>query len=173
VATAWTLAVYGLGLPAFVLHKVLQPLFYAREDTARPFNYAVWSMVVNAAVAVGLALALERVAPGWGFLGAALGTTVAGWTMVWQLWRGSRGMDGAGAVDARLRARLPRIGLAAAVMGVVLAGAAWALDGPLHAPGWRYLALAGLCCSGLVAYFGTGVALRAFRPSDLRGALRR
>ena len=48
------LAAYGAGLPAFVLHKVLQPLFYAREDTRRPFRYAVWSMVVNAGLAVAL-----------------------------------------------------------------------------------------------------------------------
>jgi putative peptidoglycan lipid II flippase len=48
-ATALALAIYGVGLPAFVLQKVLQPLYYAREDTRRPFRYAVWSMVVNAA----------------------------------------------------------------------------------------------------------------------------
>jgi putative peptidoglycan lipid II flippase len=82
-------------------------------------------------------------------------------------------MDGARAVDERLRARLPRIGIAATVMGAVLAAAAWALDGPLHAPGWRYLALAGLCGLGIVAYFATGFAIGAFSRSDLRGALRR
>jgi putative peptidoglycan lipid II flippase len=166
VATAWTLAIYGLGLPAFVLHKVLQPLFYAREDTRSPFNYALWSMVVNAAVAVGLA-------PFIGFLAAALGTTVAGWTMVWQLWHGSRGMGDARHLDDRLRGRLPRIAAAAVVMGLVLGGAAWALDGALHAPGLRYLALAGLCGLGIVVYFGTGFAMGAFRASDLKGALRR
>ncbi|CAA9406090.1 MAG: Proposed peptidoglycan lipid II flippase MurJ [uncultured Rubellimicrobium sp.] len=166
VATAWTLAIYGLGLPAFVLHKVLQPLFYAREDTRSPFRFAVWSMVVNAVVAVGLA-------PFIGFLAAALGTTVAGWTMVWQLWHGSRGMGDARHLDDRLRGRLPRIAVAAVVMGVVLGGAALALDAAIHAPGLRYLALAGLCGLGIVVYFGTGFALGAFRASDLKGALRR
>lgn len=166
LATAATLAVYGLGLPAFVLHKVLQPLFYAREDTRRPFNYAVWSMVVNAAVAVGLA-------PVMGFLAAALGTTVAGWTMVWQLWRGARDLDGAREVDARLRTRLPRILVAAALMGLVLTAAAWALGPALHTPLWRYPALAGLCGIGILAYFGTGFAIGAFSPRDLKGALRR
>ncbi len=166
IPTALTLAIYGLGLPAFTLHKVLQPLFYAREDTSRPFNYAVWAMVVNAAVAVGLA-------PLMGFLAAALGTTVAGWTMVWQLWRGSRSMGDASRIDDRLRARLPRILAAAALMGVVLAVAAWALEGPLHAPGLRYLALAALCALGIVTYFGAAFGLGAMTRSDLRGALRR
>jgi len=32
-ATGWAVAVYGLGLPAFVLQKVLLPVFFAREDT--------------------------------------------------------------------------------------------------------------------------------------------
>ncbi|WP_210527985.1 murein biosynthesis integral membrane protein MurJ [Rubellimicrobium arenae] len=166
IATAWTLAIYGAGLPAFTLHKVLQPLFYAREDSRRPFNYAVWAMVVNAAVAVGLA-------PVMGFLAAALGTTVAGWTMVWQLWRGARGMGDAARIDDRLRGRLPRILAASALMGVVLWGAAHLLDGPLHAPGVRYLALALVCGLGIVTYFGAAVALGAIRGSDLRGALRR
>jgi putative peptidoglycan lipid II flippase len=74
VATALVLAIYGAGLPAFVLHKVLQPLYYAREDTRRPFRYALVSLVVNAAVAVGLM-------PYIGFAAAALGTTVD------RLWR--------------------------------------------------------------------------------------
>jgi putative peptidoglycan lipid II flippase len=166
VATALTLAVYGAGLPAFTLHKVLQPLFYAREDTRSPFRFAVWSMVVNAVVAVGLA-------PVMGFLAAALGTTVAGWTMVWQLWRGSQGMGEARRIDDRLKGRLPRIVGAAVAMGVVLAVAAWALDDAIHAPGIRYLALAGLCGLGIVVYFGTGFAIGAFRAADLKGALRR
>src|SRR5690606_33514740 len=47
--TALELGVYGAGLPAFVLQRVLQPLYFAREDTATAFRFAVWSMVVNAA----------------------------------------------------------------------------------------------------------------------------
>ena len=99
-ATALVLAIYGAGLPAFVLRKVLQPLFYAREDSRRPFRYALWSMGVNAAFAVGLM-------PVIGFSAAALATTVAGWTMVWQLWHGSRGMGDEAQLDDRLRRRLP------------------------------------------------------------------
>ncbi|OYW51692.1 MAG: murein biosynthesis integral membrane protein MurJ [Rhodobacterales bacterium 12-65-15] len=75
VNTAWALAAYGMGLPAFVLHKVLQPLYYAREDTRSPFRFAVWSMVVNAGLAVGLM-------PLIGFLAAAIATSAAAWTMV-------------------------------------------------------------------------------------------
>lgn len=40
-ATALAVAIYGLGLPAFVMQKTLQPLFFARADTRRPFYYAL------------------------------------------------------------------------------------------------------------------------------------
>ncbi|MEM1345508.1 MAG: murein biosynthesis integral membrane protein MurJ, partial [Pseudomonadota bacterium] len=57
-ATALAVAIYGAGLPAFVLQKILQPVYFAREDTKRPFQYAVVAMVVNAIVAVGLAFVI-------------------------------------------------------------------------------------------------------------------
>jgi putative peptidoglycan lipid II flippase len=145
---------------------VLQPLYYAREDTRRPFRYAVVSLVVNAVVAVGLM-------PYVGFAAAALGTTIAGWGMVAQLWWGSRGMGPEAAVDARLKDRLWRILLAALVMGAVLWGTALALDTALGTPRLRYLALAGLVVAGIASYFAAAFALGALRPADLRRALRR
>jgi putative peptidoglycan lipid II flippase len=53
--TALAVAVYGAGLPAFVMQKVISPLYYAREDTRSPFRFAFHAMVVNAAIAIGLA----------------------------------------------------------------------------------------------------------------------
>ena len=165
-ATALAVAVYGAGLPAFVLQKVLQPLYFAREDTRSPFRFALWALAVNAGIAIGLA-------PVVGFIAAAWGTTIAGWAMVWQLWRGARGMGAAAEPDARFRRRLPRIVAATAVMGAVLWALAMLLAGPLAAPGLRYLALAALVAGGIGAYFGAGFALGAFRPADFRSALSR
>ncbi|WP_209425202.1 murein biosynthesis integral membrane protein MurJ [Pararhodobacter sp. SW119] len=165
VNTALALAIYGAGLPAFVLHKVLQPLYFAREDTRSPFRYALNSMVVNAVVAVGLM-------PVIGFVAAALGTTLAGWTMVWQLWHGSRPMGPAARPDARFRDRIWRIALSAAAMGVALWLLAAALEPMLYGPG-RALALLALVLGGTVVYFGLGIAIGAFRPADLRAAMRR
>ncbi|MRX49638.1 murein biosynthesis integral membrane protein MurJ [Paracoccus sp. S-4012] len=164
--TALALAIYGVGLPAFVLQKVQQPLFFAREDTRSPFRYAVVSMVVNAGVALGLA-------PLIGFSAAALGTTVAGWIMSWQLWRGSRAFGDAGAADARLRARVPRIVAASLVMGVVLWFAERALTPMLAAPGERILALALLVGAGVASYAVAALAFGAISRSDLRASLRR
>jgi putative peptidoglycan lipid II flippase len=164
-ATALALAIYGAGLPAFVLHKVLQPLYYAREDTKRPFRYAVWSMVVNAGLAFGLM-------PLIGFSAAAWATTIAGWTMVLQLWWGAKGMGPEAAFDARFKARLWRILLAALGMGAVLYAATYGLSQALATPGLRYGALGGLVALGIVSYFALGFVLRAYRLSELKGLRR-
>lgn len=164
--TALALAAYGLGLPAFVLHKVLQPLYYAREDTRRPFHYALVCMVVNLVFAVGLM-------PLIGFMAAALATTVSGWVMVWQLWRGSRSMGEAALLDERFLQRLPRIMIASGAMGLILWAGALALAAPLALPSWRYLALLALVSLGIISYFGIGHLIGAFRLTDLKSALRR
>jgi putative peptidoglycan lipid II flippase len=164
--TALAVAVYGAGLPAFVMQKVLSPLYYAREDTRSPFRFAVWAMLVNAAVALGLA-------PLIGFIAAALGTTVAGWVMLWQLWRGTRPMGDTAAPDARLRRAAPRIALASAIMGAVLLAAAWLLAPLLHDPVHRYAALALLVALGIAAYALAAFATGGLRLADLRAAMRR
>ncbi|OYX24864.1 MAG: murein biosynthesis integral membrane protein MurJ [Rhodobacterales bacterium 32-66-7] len=166
VNTAWALAAYGMGLPAFVLHKVLQPLYYAREDTRSPFRFAVWSMVVNAGLAVGLM-------PLIGFLAAAIATSAAAWTMVWQLWRGSRGMGDAARLDERFLYRLPRIIAASVLMGVVLWGLSVALAEPLVTPGIRTAALGGMILAAMAVYFGTVFLIGGMSWVELRAALRR
>jgi putative peptidoglycan lipid II flippase len=165
-ATALAVAVYGAGLPAFVMQKVLQPLYFARENTRTPFYFALVALAVNAAVAIGLA-------PVTGFIAAALGATLAGWAMAWLLWRGARGMGEAARLDDRFRARLPRILAASAVMGLVLWVAALLLGPALGTPTVRYAALAVLIAIGLGTYALAGRALGAFTMADLRGALRR
>ncbi|WP_272008746.1 murein biosynthesis integral membrane protein MurJ [Roseovarius sp. ZX-A-9] len=165
-ATALAVAIYGLGLPAFVLQKVLQPLYFAREDTRRPFHYAVVAMVVNVVIAIGLA-------PFIGWIAAAIATTVAGWAMVWLLLRGTRPFGDVARFDARFRRRLWRITLAALLMGAVL----WAgvlLIGPfLGLSGWRWLALLVLILLGALTYGLFGRLFGAFDKRALRSAFRR
>ncbi|MDW4549466.1 murein biosynthesis integral membrane protein MurJ [Defluviimonas sp. D31] len=164
--TALALAVYGLGLPAFVLQKVLQPLYFAREDTATPFRFALWSMVVNAVLAIGLA-------PFLGFIAAAWGTTLAGWAMTFQLWWGTRKMGEAARADERLRRRLPRTVLASAVMGLFLWLAETALADQLSAHGHRYWALTVLILAGMAVFGLAAYAFGAFRIADFRSGLSR
>ncbi|CAN7563897.1 murein biosynthesis integral membrane protein MurJ [Pararhizobium sp. LjRoot235] len=66
------LAIYGIGLPAFVLIKALQPGFYAREDTKTPMRFSAVAVAVNC----GLALTLF---PRLGAPGIAVAEATAGW----------------------------------------------------------------------------------------------
>jgi putative peptidoglycan lipid II flippase len=164
--TALALAVYALGLPAFVLHKVLQPLYYAREDTRRPFVFAAISMVVNIAAAVGLV-------PLVGFLAAAAGTTISSWVMVGQLWRGTRDMGEAARLDSRFRHRVPRIIASSLIMGLALWGLMWGLGDQLLQPGSRTLALGLTVVLGMAIYFGSVILTGGMSLAELRAAVRR
>ncbi|WP_296421303.1 murein biosynthesis integral membrane protein MurJ [Pseudooctadecabacter sp.] len=165
-ATALAVTVYGLGLPAFVLQKALQPLYFAREDTRRPFIYAVVAMVVNAVVALGLSIYI-------GYIAAALATTIAGWVMVWQLWRGSRSMGEAATFDARFKYRFWRIVFASVLMGGLLMLAVLLVGPGLGMAGVRYGALAFVVTVGIVGYFGLGQLLGAFRLAEFKAAMKR
>lgn len=165
-ATALAVAIYGAGLPAFVMQKVLLPLFFAREDTRRPFYYALVALVVNAALAIGLA-------PFIGYLAAAIGTSLAGWATVALLWRGARGMGSAAKFDARFWTRIAKALIASWMMAVVLRLALSALQPLFDQGAWRYLALALLVAVGMAAYGVFGQIIGAFHLRDLKSQLRR
>ena len=164
IATAVT--IYGLGLPAFVLQKILQPIYFAREDTRRPFYFALVAMVVNAGLAVGLA-------PFVGWIAPAIATTFAGWAMFGCLALGARRYGSAARFDARFHKRIWRILAAAGVMGVVLFLTNAALLPLLGQPWWRALALLILVGMGALSYFGLGHLIGAFRLSEFKKAVRR
>ncbi|MEP3688973.1 MAG: murein biosynthesis integral membrane protein MurJ [Sulfitobacter dubius] len=165
-AIATAVMIYGLGLPSFVLQKILQPVYFAREDTRRPFYFAVVAMVVNAALAVGLA-------PFIGWIAPAVATTLAGWTMFACLAIGARRFGDAAKFDARFHKRIWRILMASAAMGVALWLGNAALQPMLGLPWWRGLALVLLIAIGAISYFGIGQLIGAFRLSEFKRAVRR
>ncbi|MGR3662088.1 MAG: murein biosynthesis integral membrane protein MurJ [Paracoccaceae bacterium] len=165
-ATAMAVAIYGLGLPSFVVQKVLQPVYFARGDTKTPFKYALVAMIVNVVLALGLA-------PFIGYLAAAVATTTAGWAMVVLLWLGTRRMGEAARIDARLLKRAGLILVASIGMGAVLLVAEYFLRPALATVGVRYAALIGLVGIGAVSYFAISHVIGAFRLSEIRASIRR
>jgi putative peptidoglycan lipid II flippase len=165
-AIAVAVAIYGLGLPAFVLQKVLQPLFFAREDTKSPFRYAVWAMLINAVVAIGIAPTIGWIAP-------AIATTLAGWAMVVMLARGGRQFGDVARFDSQFRNRIWRVCLAAIVMGAILWLTTLLLGPYLAMPGVRFAALAGLVGIGIASYALAGQMIGAFSLREMRNAFRR
>jgi len=164
--TAKAVAIYGLGLPAFVLQKVWQPIYFAREDTKRPFYFALAAMVVNAVLAIGLI-------PWIGFLSAAIAASVSAWAMFGLLWWYARGLGDAARLDDRARRRVPLIVVSSLVMGAALALLETLLSGALGQAGLRYGALAILVGTGGALYFATAHITGAMRLNEVRGALRR
>lgn len=165
-ATALATAIYALGLPAFVLQKIYQPIYYAREDTRSPFYFALVALVVNAVVAIGLWRVI-------GFQAAAWGTTIASYAMLICLWAGARRFGGAAVLSATLIRKLTLMLVACAVMAAGLYLSALYLEPLLFLPFWRYPALALLILLGAGFYFAAAFGLGALDRAELRQVLRR
>ena len=164
--SAQALAAYAVGLPAFVLLKVLVPAFFAHGDTSTPVKAGC------AAIALNLALNLAFMAP-LQHAGPALATSVSAVfnCLVLGAVLSRRGHL---AVDAQLRRRMPRMALAALAMATALWAATFVVFEPSEAlPGLRWAGLGALVALGLGAYGLAGQALGAFDVRELRDRLRR
>ncbi len=75
VQTAMALQALALGLPAYILVKILQPLFFAHHNTKTPMLIAMTMMLVN----IVLAFVLMQF---FAHAGLALATALAGWVQV-------------------------------------------------------------------------------------------
>lgn len=159
---------FSLGLPAFALTKVFQPAFYAREDTATPMRFAIYSVIVN----IAASLILSRF---FGYVGIAMGTTLAAWTNAIQLYLRLRNR-GQFRFDSSARRRLPLMALSATVMAEILLALYWAMPQFFigkSSPLMSILGLAILVVTGIASYFVTCHLNGALRFSELRAALRR
>jgi len=164
-ATALAVSIYGLGLPSFVLHKVLSPIYFAREDTRTPFRFALVSMVVNLVLAIGLS-------PWLGYLAAPIGTSLAGWAMLLLLWRGTRQFGAAGQMDDRLRRVMPKVIIASVVMGLAIWGLSIVMSEMLTTPTIRFGALALLVGAGAVVYGFAIIGLGAMSLGEIKRGLK-
>ena len=166
-ATAAALTALALGLPGHVLVKAFSPIFFAREDAATPMYAALAGFAV---ALVGSILLL----PGLGHVGVAIATAVSGWFAAGLL--GVIIARGIGfSLDGNARRRLPRIALAALVMGIAIAALQMALASWLGGQSnlVRLLALAGLIGVGLAVYTTLLHVLGVARLRDLVKAIRR
>jgi putative peptidoglycan lipid II flippase len=162
-ATAPALSAYALGLPAFVLVKVMAPGFLARQDTKTPVKIGAVAMLVNVVLTIALGLA-------FGPVGVALALTVAGWinALLLTLLLTRRGHF---LLDQRSRRSLPRFLAAAVGMGALLLALEWALR-PVFAGSLalRIVGLGVLVGGGLL---GFGLLILATGAADWREIARR
>ena len=171
ILCGWALSAFSIGLPSYVLVKVLTPGFYARADTKTPVRLALWSVAVNLA---GNLILIPALAPfGLGHVGPPLATALASTLNVAALYLTLR-RRGQFEADRQLKRRLPRLALAALIMG----GVVWLLAP--YADPWltrslieRGLALAALAGGGILVYALACFLTGAFAIGDLKALMKR
>jgi putative peptidoglycan lipid II flippase len=165
---AGILAIYGLGLPGFVLIKALQPGFYAREDTKTPMRITMLSVVVNSALAISLFPVLaER--------GIATAEAVAGWINTILLftilaWRGDL------VIEWQMAKRIVLLLVSAAVMAASLVyslpyAAPWLMPGSHLLQ--QVSALAVMIALAMAVYFGVAFLIGGADLGMIRRNLKR
>ena len=160
------LSILVLGLPAYVLVKVLTPGFYARKDVKTPVRIAM-------AILAGSVVANFALIPWIGIYSLATVTSAGAWLNFLLLFvilaaRGHFRMPG------WLISRVARQLVAAAVMGVAL----FFLQGYLGdvftgSAGKRILGLGLIVGAGGVLYFGIAWVIGGIDKSDIRTLFRR
>lgn len=163
-----SLAAMCLGIPAFMLSKVLSPAFYARQDTKTPMRAAIYTVIANVAMTIAFTTPLWLYKVDGAHGGIALATALAGIFNAWLLWRYLRRagllqpQPGWGAFASRLGAAC------VAMAAVVLALEGWigdftAIASMWHRTGWLLATVA----AGALAYGATLLAT-GLRPRHLR-----
>jgi len=159
-ATAGALTAYAFGIPAYVVIKGFAVFYFAREDTKTPIYIGLVAMAVNIILNVILMGPFLHV-------GLAMASAIAAWLNVLLLafFLVRRGNF---AMDRRLTRALPRMAVAAAIMGIGL----W-LALPVMAPwfaagtGLRIVALTLLVTGGLAIYGLAALITGAASREDL------
>jgi putative peptidoglycan lipid II flippase len=166
--TALTLSLIALGLPAYVLVKVLTPGFYARRDTATPVKVAIVVLVVNVILNFLLIWGL-----GFGIGGLAAAVALSSWLncsiLYVLLYR-----RGHFRIEKWLATRLLRQLIAAAAMVAVLIGVRTLLGGWFTgSAGHRLAGVVAIVGAGLIVYFPLVYILGGTDREELKALLRR
>jgi len=165
-ATAHALIAYAVGLPAYVLVKVLGPAYFARRDTRTPVVTGAISMVVNIVLNLILMQFLAHA-------GLALATALSAWLNIALL---SAGLMRRGYMqpDRDLIRRISRTAMATLTMVALLWMLAYVLA-PAFAGGetTRIPALIGLVAAGMACFAVAALLFGAASLADLKRLARR
>ncbi|MFD0916931.1 murein biosynthesis integral membrane protein MurJ [Pseudahrensia aquimaris] len=165
--TANALIAFASGLPAYVLIKVFQPAFFAREDMKTPFYLSCVMVVVNVVLSLSLFPTLGHVA-------IALSTSISAWVNVLGLatvlWMRNSFRPQASTLKAVLFIAIGSALMAALIMLVQPLLASWLLEGVFLT---RLAALGALIASAMVVYFGFIIATGVIEKSQIKRLVKR
>lgn len=166
MATGAVTSALVVGLPAYVLIKVLVPNYFARKDTRTPVYTAMAGLVLNVALNFMLV-------PRLGVVGLALAGSAGAWTNVALLYA-LLAHKGRFRMTARVAGRIARIVLAAALMGAALWfampwGAGYYAGNVLE----RVVSIAALVAVGGAIYFALAALLGVLDRATIARLMRR
>ncbi len=78
INTSNTLIIFAFGLPAFILSKILIPIFHANLDSITPLKITLYSFLLNAVLNVVLLFPFK-------YIGIAVGFSTTSWCTIWWL----------------------------------------------------------------------------------------
>lgn len=166
IHSAQALTAFSLGLPAYVLIKILTPGFHARTDTRTPVRVAIIAMFLN------LILNLLFIKP-FGHVGLALSTAIAAWANVIMLYGLLRHRNHF-ACDRQLFTRTIKIIIASLVMAAGLWPCLpWLNHMATGGVTYRIATLSLLLLFGSVLYFGTAALIGTFPLKEIKFYLQR
>lgn len=166
VATAQALFHYGWGTPAFVLARILNQAFFARQDTKTPMRFALISVGTNIVLGVTLFWLI-------GFQGIAAATAIAAWLNVAQMTL-TLIRRGYYQPSSATVSRLLRLLSASMILGVFLGLASYfRTDLQPYLLGRKEIALVLAVGLGGLLYLVLLFGLKAVTVAEVRGALRR
>jgi len=168
--TSFSLMAYALGVPAFILTKVMLPAFFSRHDTRTPVRIGIIALISN--MFYNLILVIPMVLTGFlaPHTGLAIASAMSAWQQTWMLYQ-RLSAEGVYRISKPLKAFCLKIVVAIIVMSVAIL-----LSLHLIGPGnnwtqllasqrsWLLLAIIVLsACSYFLTLWVLGV-----RPRDLR-----
>ncbi len=170
LAVATAVQIFCFGLPAFILLRPLQAVFFAHQDTRAP--------LIDSSISVGVNITLSlSLFPHYGYIAIAIATSVAAWVnVVLALWRLYR--RDIWHISGRMGLQiLAQVLATSAMAGFVYGGALWFFTptflsdavGPLGQWQWRVAGIGGLCVligAALVVFLVLVFLLRGLRRTD-------
>ena len=168
--TSFSLMAYAVGVPAFILTKVMLPAFFSRHDTRTPVRIGIIALVSN--MIYNLMLVLPMVFSGFiaPHTGLAIASAMSAWQQTWMLYR-KLAQDDIYRVSGPLKAFFLKIIVAIIIMSITIF-LALNLLGP--GSNWTELAavqrsrvLVAIIVLSASSYFMTLWVL-GVRPRDLR-----
>lgn len=167
IKTADTIAIFAIGLPAFIINKVLTPIFYARLDTRTPLIITIATILCN--IIANLLLIKE-----YEHLGIAIGTSIASWFNVLLLISFCK-IHKIQIVESSISKHIIKTLIACFAFSSMLKLIAGSISPILysHSTLIKFSALLALVGFGIILYFAICFVLRIITRADLKKMFKR